>query len=510
MKHSARSVRAVSSRSAGAPAGRPRPSLAFRQHSVFQGLARREVGSLDVVAHSVAVLVPSLTALGSGLAFPSMIGPGWWISTVLGYVLVGLFGATFNQFATRFKSAGTLYTFVAKGLGALSALSVAGGLIIGYAAVIGFGLADAAGRADSALTSTGLDRFAGPGRELVLLVVGAAMCLYAIGRGIHWSTRAALVAEVASFVVLGVVLVTWVGRYGLPSWDVLSLAGASPQRILTGAAFILMLTLAFESSASLGLETKRPFIDVPFALRSSIWLAATLFAIANLVASMRPADAPSVWTWRWFSPGAEHSIVDAFVLVVLAWSLVALALCAWSALARLLFSLAREGVLPAAPGRVNRRGVPVVAAWAVTPLAVVPPLIAVLSGPGAGAFSWELKEAAGVVICAAYALAALSLLRLLRAIDEVTIPPILAAVVAASGAGAVAINELRLEFGSGSVLAAGMLVVAFGLGLVMRRRVRRLEAHGDRAGRYVGMHDEALTCTVYLPPHRGDGPRVGL
>lgn len=466
-------------------------------------MARRQVSGLDLTAHSVAVLVPSLTALGSGLAFPSMIGPGFWVSTLLGFAIVGLFVLVFNQFATRFKSAGGLYTFVAKGLGPLPALVVAGGLVIGYSGMIGFGLSDAAGRTDAALSSAGIDMLRGPGRELILLGMGAVMCLYAISRGIHWSTRAALVAEIVSFVMLGVVLCTWTARYGVPSSAEFSLEGASVTRILMGAGFIVVLTLAFESSASLGLESKRPFIEVPFALRSGLGLAAVLFGLANVVASARPADAPSVWTWRWFSPGEDRSVIDALVLLVLAWSLVALALCMWCALARLLFSLAREGVLPAVLGRVNARGIPMVAALTVTPAAVLPSIAAVLAGEGAGAFSWELKEATGVVLCTAYALTAVSLVAFLKVIDEITALPVIAAVVAGTAAAAVAVNELLTEMRQGAYIGLGMLVVAAVIGLMLKWGINRGADRGDD-GRYVGMHDEALSSTVRLPPDARD------
>lgn len=476
---------------------RPRPSLRFRDRSVFEGVARREVGGLDLVAHSVAVTVPSLTALGSGLAFPAVVGPGFWLSTILGYGVVGLLALTFNQFSTRFTSAGTLYTFVAKGLGPQAALAVAGGLVVGYAAIIGFGLSDAAGRTEDALTSAGFDQFAGVGREAVLLAIATAMCLFAIARGIQWSTRAALAAEVISFVVLGIVLVVWVARYGVPGPHVFSLEGASVTRILVGAGSIVTLTLAFESSASLALESKRPLLEVPFALRSSLALAAVLFALANLVASMRPPDAPSVWTWRWFAPGAERSLVDGMVLVVLAWSLVALAMCVWCALARLLFSLAREGVLPGALGRVDGRGVPMTAAWAVTPLALVPPVVSIVTGPGAGAFAWDLKVSSGVVICLAYTLAAASVIRFLWILDEVSTVPVIAAAVAGTATAAVAVRELVIELDHGVHTAVILLVASAMSGRVMHLRTRRRE---DREGRYVGMHEEALASMVLLPP----------
>ncbi|HEY0904878.1 MAG TPA: APC family permease [Marmoricola sp.] len=438
-----------------------------------------------------------MTAVGSGLAFPALVGPGFWVSTVLGYGVVGLLALTFNQFATRFKSAGSLYTFVAKGLGPLPALAVAGGLVVGYSAIIGFGLSDAAGRSEDALTSAGFDQFAGIGREAVLLVAATAMCLFAIGRGIHWSTRAALVAEVTSLVVLGVVLSVWVARYGVPGPEVFSLEGASVTRILIGAGSIVTLTLAFESSASLALESRRPFLDVPFALRSSLVLAAVLFGLANLVASMRPADAPSVWTWRWLAPGADRSPLDAVVLVVLAWSLVALALCVWCALARLLFSLAREGVLPQALGRVNARGVPMVAALAVTPLALAPPAVSIATGPGVGAFAWDLKVSGGVVICLGYTLVAASLIRFLWILEELSPLPVVAAVLAGGATAAVAGRELVLESQRGDETALTLVLTSAVLGVLMHLRSRR---HPGHDGRYVGMHEEALASSVLLPP----------
>jgi amino acid transporter len=461
---------------------------------VFEGVARREVGGVDLVAHSVAVLVPSLTALGTGLSFPAAIGPGFWLSTLLGFGLVFMLSSTFGQFSARFRSAGTLYTFVAKGLGPVPALMVAGGLVIGYGAMIGFGLSDAAGRADAALDASGLVG-AGEWRAGMLFVAGVLMCLYAMARGIYWSTRAALVAEVASFVVLGAVLVVWTIRYGLPSPEAFSLQGASPGRIMLGAATIVTLTLAFESSASLGLETRSPFREVPLALRSSLALAAVLFVVANLVATARPADAPSIWTWRWLSPGADRSMGDALLLVVLAWSLVALAICVWSALARLLFSMSREGVLPEVLGRVDTRGIPMVATLAVLPVAVVPPLLAMLAGVGVGGFSWQLKLSGGVVICAAYACAAASLPLFLRSIDEVTPGPVLVAALAGIGAAAVTLNELVTEARDGNHLGLAMLVVAVALGLGMWAWSRQSPGPDDR---YVGMHDEALAASVIL------------
>jgi amino acid transporter len=484
-----------------------RPSLRFRDRSVFDGVARREVGSVDVLAHSVAVLVPSLTALGSGLALPSAVGPGFWISTLLGFGLVWLLGSTFGEFASRFTSAGTLYTFVAKGFGPLPALVVGGALMIGYGAIIGFGLTDASGRFDAAIDA-GLAGAPGGGLRVAILFVACVLAyLLAMRRGIQWTSRVVMAVEAASFVVLAIVLWTWTTRYGLPSWSALSLDGASPTRILLGAAGVVTLTLAFESSASLALETKRPLHDVPWALRNSLLVAAGLFVLANLVATTRPADAPSIWSWRWFAPGQDISGADALVLIVLATSLVALAMCVWCALARLLFCLAREGVLPTVLGRVDGHGMPSVAVLAVTPLALAVPVGAMAAGSDIGAFAWDLKQSGGVVICAAYAVAAFALPRFLWLIDELSWKPALCAGAAGVGAAAVAVTQLVDELRDGTWLALGLLAAAAVTGLLMQRRIG-IQANRDDL--YVGMHDAAVASQVVLGPEPPHGSRADV
>lgn len=101
------------------PPAQPVPSL-------FDGIGRRQVGRPDLVAHSVAMLTPSLTALGSGLLLPRLVGPGFWISTLVGFGLAWLIVLVFDEFASRFSSAGSAYTYVAKSASIIFALPWAG------------------------------------------------------------------------------------------------------------------------------------------------------------------------------------------------------------------------------------------------------------------------------------------------------------------------------------------------------------------------------------------------
>ncbi|MCR1785812.1 APC family permease [Nocardioides carbamazepini] len=470
----------------------------FRDRSVFDGLARRRVDQVDLVAHSVAVLTPSLSALGTGLALPAMVGPGFWVSTLLGFGLAALLALVFDQFASRFNAAGSLYTYVAKGLGTSIALVVGVAMVLGYGALAGFGLTGGARRLEAAWIASGGDE---PGEHtgLLLVLLLTAVCLFVIHRGIHWSTRAALATEVVSVSLLVVILALWLIRYGVPGPEVFSLAGASPERIMAGAALIATLTVAFESCASLGLEADRPLRAVPVSMRISLLVAGGLFFAASLVGTVQPTRDSAI-TWRWFAVGHQVSRLDAAALVILGMSMVALALCVWTALSRLLFSFAREGIVWAGLGLTNPRGVPVVATWCVVPVALAGPLVAWVMGRSASAASWNLLQATTVIMCITYACTALALVPFLRSLDELRPATAALAILALLGVGSVTWRWATGNFSSLAVsLVCGTVVLGLGwrvvLGVLLPRRLRR-----------VGTHEEPLACDVLIPAAPEDHP----
>lgn len=478
-----------------------KPVPQFRRRSVFEGLARRQVGRSDLVAHSVAVLTPSLSALGTGLALPSVVGPGFWVSTLLGFALAWALALVFDQFASRFSAAGSVYTYVAKGLGATVALVVGVALVLGYAVLVGFGLTGSVRRFEGAWLAVGGTTDDQVGWLLVLACAG--VCVLVMCRGIQWSTRAALVAETVSVLLLVTIFAVWLVRHGLPDAQVLSLSGASAERILLGAGMIAMLTVAFESCASLGLEAQRPLAAVPAAMRTSLLVTGGLFLAANFVGTLGSTEGV-VWNRRWFDTDGGVSWLDAAALVILGFSLLALALCAWTALSRLLFSFAREGIAWARLGRTNRAGVPVVAMWCVAPLALVLPSLSVLGGGSATSWSGHLLQSSTTIMCVAYACAAAALVPFLRRLDELRVGPVVLAVVATSGVTAIAVQRVVHELDRGSWWAAGLLLGVIVLGLSWRLL---LGAAAPGHLMRVGAHEEGLRDEVLVSAGPAGGGR---
>lgn len=441
--------------------------------ALFDGIGHRQIGRPDLVAHSVAILTPSLTALGSGLLLPRMVGPGFWISTLVGFGLAWLIVMVFDEFASRFSSAGSAYTYVAKGLGTTVALVVAVALVVGYAALMAFGFNAATNRAVLSWEAVGGGSPGAPAWA-ALVLLGAGACYVVIRQGIAFSTRTTMTIEILTVGLLLVVLGHFVSRHGLPRPEVLSLEGASPARIVAGIALIAMLTVAVESCATLGLEAERPMRAVPGAMRITLLITGGLFLAANLVATTLPDTDRS--RWRWFDQSSATSPLDALVLLVLAVSMLAMALCAWTALSRLAFAFAREGMVPGVLGRTDDRGVPHVATWAVAPLGLIVPLATALL-PDASSLTRDLLQSATVVMCLTYGFVAVALVPFLRSIDELRPRTVVLSMGTLGGVGLVATESIRQALDDGSTLCLVLMAGAVALGVLWRLALRSRVIH---------------------------------
>lgn len=471
--------------------------ISLRERSVFDGLDRRVVTQADLVAHSIAVICPSASALSTAFTLPRVVGPGAWVSVLLGIALSYVLAAAFSEFGSRFVAPGSLYTYAAKGLGPAVALVVGCSMLLGYGALVSYGLTDASRQGSRALEATTGGE---PSTLVPLLVVlgGAALCVAVMRQGIRYSARFAFATEAVTLSVLVIVLGVVAARNGLPGLGALDPAGSSLHDILVGTAMVMTVTIGFESSAALGVEVVRPFRSVPRAMRLSVLITGVLL-MAGVVINASPVERSR---GRWFHPGAEISYADATVLAVIAASYLALALCAWTALTRLLFAFARDGLLPAALGRTDRRtGNPTVAVAVTAPVVLLPMCYSLLHGELPGWASYELLIYATLILFVAYALTAIAVVPFLARLGELTGRAVALAVGGAVGITVVGVVEVRHDIVGGQpdvLLALGLLVVValvWRVGLVLR----------PSGVQHVGRHEETLRGDVLIPGDRGEG-----
>jgi amino acid transporter len=394
------------------------------------GLHRRRLSFVEVLAQSVSALAPSaamvttpgIVLVGSGVATL----PAFLVATVL----VLLVGWCVSLFARRMAAVGGIYSYTAKGLGPSGALLGGWSLVIGYAAV-----------SMSALTGCALylaALFGLPASAVAVLVLAVGgLAGWCTVRGIQLSARVALALEVLSIVVVLVVLAVLVLRADGGSGSAAPVVdgGTRWEGVAIGVVLGVTAFMGFESAGTLGVEAQRPLLAVPRAVLWTPAVAGVLFlaAAAAQVHLLRQAPLEVLLSPVPISSlAADIGWISRLLDAGIAASFFACVTGSTNALARVLFSMGREGVLPARLGRAHRRfGTPAVALLLGLPAVVGVPAVALAAGaaPRSVLTGTLTVSAFGYVL--AYVLVCLAAPLFLHRIGELTRGPLVGGLLAA-------------------------------------------------------------------------------
>lgn len=415
--------------------GARRPA-AVRTVSPLTGLRRRSLGGVEVTAQSVAVTAPSMAMASAPVLVAAAAGNGTMYSYLIGTFVMLLVGYCVSQFAGRMAAAGSLYSFTAKGFGPSSAIASGVSLALGYALLAmstlllsAFYILQFTHRVGLGGTGTAT----ATGATVALVIALAAAATLCMVRGVCLSARVALAVESVSIAGILVVLGVLLAKDGLhPDTRLLRASGTSVHGVAVGVAQAITSFVGFESAAALGAEARRPLLSVPQAVRFTAVGAGALYLLAaytqlnsfggtaeGLAASRTPlTDLAGQAGASWLSPVIDLGI---------AASGFACAAASATALTRLLFSMAREGVTARRLGRTHPRfGTPHVAIRVSMTAVAAVPVALVLAGtsPWDGFLYLVTISTFGYML--AYILVCLALPRFLARIGELTPGPLLA------------------------------------------------------------------------------------
>jgi amino acid transporter len=467
------------------------------------GLDRHRLSPLPVLAQSVAAVAPS----GAMATIPAIVvgatGPSALLAFLAAMAVCLLVSSCIRRFACRMRAAGGLYTFTAKAVHPTAALASGWSAIVGYAAVamaglvaVGLYLADIAAHWGVA---------AGPGRVLALmaLIVAGLVAWILMHRGIRLSATVTLLVECLSIVlvltVLGVLLILVLpsARPALAFSPDLDLPALALGTVVALSAFV-----GFESATTLGVEAHRPMQTVPTALRWTVPGAGVLYLLSVSTQSLALSvpGAPAAGT----SLAALVSRYEAGVLPIvldlaIVTSFFGCTLASVNALARVLFCMGREGVLPARLGRTHRRRrTPSTALAATMPVVIAVPAALVLSGAQAHALR-DLLTLSAFGYLGSYLVCCVGVPLFLRRIGELTRGAALVAALAATSLVLVAVYAAVRAFDE-----RPLVVVVFAAApalAVLSAAVFRWRAPGRLAG--VGIYDETSREDLSVGPQRG-------
>jgi amino acid transporter len=440
------------------------------------------------VAPSPGMMSAAAMAAAMGAAAVPVIG-----LATLAMVLVGL---AIAQFARRMAAAGSLYTYVSKGIGPAAGFLTGCALIVAYGSLVVMCLLGSGRRVVGFLTETGaVPATVGDAPALVVTaLLGAAMTAIVV-RGIRVSAALTLLLEAGSVAaaLTALVAAAYRGADATPSPSTLDV-GVFAAALMTG----IKALVGFESGCALSVEARRPFAVVPRVVLWTPVACGALFVVAaalHLVGVARGGGGTG---------GPPLPVLPALVQLGLASSLFACAMASMNAVVRVLFSMGRERVTAPALGRTHTRyRTPYVAAYAMVPLAVGVPLALGLLGTSTRhVFGW-LELLAVLAFLIAYLMVCLAVGPFLRRIGEATAGATgVAAIAAAAIAGSVVL-VVRAGLNDGLGWLVVTLIGFLGLSLLWLLWMRRRAPHRVSA---MGFFDAATPDDI-LPGAQPSRPR---
>ena len=473
----------------------PRPVHGLAARSPLAGLDRRSLGFVDVLGQSVGAVAPSAAAATCPVLVATRAGSGTLVAFLLAGVLMAIVAGAVNQFTRRLAATGSLYTFAAKGLGVRAGFATSAAMLTGYGFVAMFALLGAAYYTLTLLAHAGMRGAVSQLPVVVLLAGFGGLCFLVLRRGVRLSTRVTLVIELLSIVAVLALIAVLLSRVPAGEfWRVAVPHGVSAAQLAGGTTVAVTAFVGFESAATLGAESRRPFATIPRTIRWTVIASGVLYLLSAYT-QLAGFDAFGGALAASASPVndlAARAGVDGIGLVLdaaLACSFLACALASTTAFARVLFSLGREGIAPRALGRTHGRfRTPHVAlaVGVVIEVAVPAALVAV------GLDAWQAMGV--IVVCAAagyitaYAFVCVATPLFLRRIGELTLAPAVAAAVGAVGLVAVLAADLWMETTGTRALAVALLGAVAAIAWLLYAVCRRTR---PRALSRIGLCDEA-------------------
>jgi amino acid transporter len=301
------------------------------------------------------VIAPStVPAAVLGLIF-ARAGNATCLSFLLGMLGLVLVSLNINQFARRSASPGSLYSYIAQGLGPTT------GVLGGWALLFGYTLTGMSTLCGFALVANALSKqvFGLELPVLGLFALGAVAAFYVAFRDIQLSAKAMLAFEGLSLVcVLGLGAVLWSKSGFAVDSAQLHLAGATPGATLSAVVLVVFGFSGFESSTALGGEAKDPLKAIPRSIWQSVLLSGVFFTLMAYIvvlafrttgASLATSETPLHTLAHSFGWGRIGTLLDVGILL----SFFSCTLASINSTARILFAMAQHGLLAGALGHAH-------------------------------------------------------------------------------------------------------------------------------------------------------------
>jgi amino acid transporter len=329
------------------------------------GAQRLERGRLSVangIAVAASFMAPVIAVVLNAPAAGPFAGGALPLSFLVAFVACLFVGNSVIQFARRLPSSGSFYTFNSQALGKTAGFFTGWLFFMGYA-VFGPALFTAVG----AFTSDYVRSTFGTGIPWWIFSLAAMAIVVGLSiRSIQASARVdltLLTVEIAVFVLLGIIVIAAAGRGNTLA---VFTPAASPEGLSgvgLGVVFGILSFVGFDAAATLGEETRDPRRNVPLAVGGALVVVGIfyVFMMYALSAGYGLADPSRLDAFlndrNPFGTLARQNapwLAQVISLAAIA-GIFACFLAVQNAVARVVFSMGRDRLLPGFLGRVHQR-----------------------------------------------------------------------------------------------------------------------------------------------------------
>jgi amino acid transporter len=321
------------------------------------GLRRGVMSGPELAAQAIANIAPSAVIAFTAAAIFLGAGNGTMLSFVLATIVILCVGYCVATFAKRHASAGSLYTYVSKGLGPFGAYLAGIALLIGCWGIAAGSLGGSISYMSQFLVLIGVPAGGVLAQIILAIVLGGLATMFTI-RGIRLSARISLVLELVSITIILVLLVLALVWAGPAAWDPsqFSLKDVPFSGVATGMVLGILGFVGFSSADALGREARNPYTAIPRAIMWSAVVVGVLYVFAaytqvvvlgdGLGTSASPLEeiATKIGMPGWFAPILTFGVGASFFAVVVA---------PLNVVGRIIYVMGKEGVVHESFGRTH-------------------------------------------------------------------------------------------------------------------------------------------------------------
>jgi amino acid transporter len=257
------------------------PTSATPRKVGYHGLKTRALGFPTVMAQSVALISPTMTAV---LIIPICFadaGQGTWLAYAFGTVMLLFVVFCLNQFAKRSALPGSMYGYTAKGLGPRAGVMSGWSLIWCYTFIAVAGLTGFSIFASELVSSMGIHSTVPP---VLFFCLSAAVCWYVAYKDIKISSLLTLLFEAASVACIVALSCVILFKHGfVADTSQLKVHGMTLHDLSLAVVITVFSLVGFESATTLGGEARKPLRNIPRAVIASLLITGAFMVFMSYV-----------------------------------------------------------------------------------------------------------------------------------------------------------------------------------------------------------------------------------